>query len=594
MSKRKYDFAGWATKNNLVCSDGVTIKHGAFATCDGIRVPMVWNHGHDDPEKVLGHVDLEYRHNQGIYCYGTFNNTSKGQHSKDMVRHGDIVAMSIAANKLKRSGSDILDGNIYEVSLVLKGANPGAMIEEVLTHDGLTTDNSMAVIYSGKPINLYEDLEHNDKEDEDTLVEKDESLDYEEISDEDLEKLLDEMSDEELAELEEYLNHTYGKEKELEHSEEENTMGKRNLFEQNSKVIEQTEELNGLLHHAQENGLSLKAVMKEEGLQHGISNISLLFPDATNVNKEPYMLRNDRYDITATILGGVTKVPFSKIRSVFADLKEDTARAKGYITGNEKLEQVFKILNRTTNPTTVYKKQALDRDDVLDITEFNVVQFIQNEMKLQLEDEIARAILVGDGRDLTSSDKIDEDCIRPIAKDHSTYVIRTTNSITNAEDWVKEFMTARAQYRGSGNITMFINPTTLLNIKFAKATDGRFLFGSILTNEQVAGLFGVSKVIETPLVTDGLVALDLRDYKLGATKGGEITNFEDFDIDYNKMKYLIETRLTGALTMPKSAIVITNTRHTDEEAWKPSEDRHFDNTTSTITGDLGNRTRVGK
>lgn len=564
MGKRKYDFAGWVTKNDIRCSDGVTIKHDAFKDNDGQQVPLVWNHNYDSPNNVLGHVVLENQ-SKGVYGYGYFNETDEAKNAKLLVKHGDISSMSIGARKIKRTGTDVVHGKIYEVSLVLSGANPGAMIETVMQHseDG---DEEKGIIFPGTLIHSADDvLEHEDKD-------KDNSDDKggDNVGEENNEKTIGEIID---AMTEEQQNAVYalvgmaiedlkeGKEDHNEDDKGDDEDMKQNVFNKGAGGKEEQvlkHSYNEVLKHAQKNKVSsLKDMLQSqdgETLTHGINSIEMLFPDAFNSsNGNVPIIFKDSNTAYVEILDGVAKSPFSRVKTLIADLTEEEARAKGYIKGSMKKEEYFSLVKRQTQPTTIYKKQKLDRDDIIDITDFDVVAFMNVEMQMMLKEEIARAILVGDGRDFSAEDKIDEQHIRPIISDHEFFTIH--KAFANAGAFIEAVILAMADYKGSGRPNMYIDPTLLAQVKLLKATDGRFLFGDIPSDEAVANRLGLNKIVPTTFMSGkGAIIVNLRDYTLGATKGGQVTNFDDFDIDFNQHKYLVETRLSGALTLPKSAI----------------------------------------
>lgn len=630
MGKREYDFAGWVTKNDIVCSDGVTIKHDAFRGNDGQKVPLVWNHDYNSPLNVLGHVKLEHR-DTGVYGYGYFNDTKEGESAKIMVQHGDVSSMSIGARKLKRNGTNIVHGSIYEVSLVLSGANPGATIETVMKHSEKGDDEEEGILYTGNLIHSSDDVLDEEKGDADLEKDKDE------VKDEDLKHaeeqtiedvintmndaqkdavytLLALVADKEAGEddSEEIKQSDKEDEEEIKQSDKEDTIQqsddekgdeevmKHNLF--NSKGTGKNEEvlkhgINELLIQSKANGVSsLKKMLAEaevknsdgEVLTHGINSIEMLFPDAAqSTNGNVPILFKDTNTAYVEILDAMAKSPFSRIKTLVADLTEEEARAKGYIKGNMKKEEFFSLIKRVTTPTTVYKKQKLDRDDIVDITDFDVVLFMNVEMQMMLKEELARAALVGDGRDFSAEDKINEANIRPIIGDHEFFTIQGT--FPNADGFIESVITNMADYRGSGRPNMYIDPTLLSSVKLLRATDGRFLFGDIPSDEAVANRLGLGKIVPTTFMTGkGAVIVNLRDYTLGATRGGQITNFDDFDIDFNQYKYLIETRLCGALTMPKSAIHLVQgataaTGATATAAGVTYGTRQADKTTTTTT-----------
>jgi HK97 family phage prohead protease len=559
LKNRKYDFAGWVTKNDIKCSDGVTIKQSAFKDNDGQKVPLIWNHNYNSPENVLGHMILKHQ-DGGVYGYGYFNESEDGQKAKQLVKHGDISSMSIGARKIKRSGTDVIHGLIYEVSLVLAAANPGAMIESVMAHgeDG----EEKAIIFPGTLIHSADDIiEHEDKKDDDDIQHEDKTI----------EQIIDTMNDEQREAVEALLGlvadgNVQGEEK----TEEKDDEGageamKHNVFDK-EKQNDQSQlkhSINETLSQAVAGKVSsLKDLFKasdDETLKHGINSIEMLFPEAmTSTNGNTPIIYKDPNTAYKEILNGVTKSPFSRVRTLVADLTEDEARAKGYIKGNMKKEEFFSLIKRVTTPTTVYKKQKLDRDDIIDITDFDVVAFMNMEMRMMLEEELARAILVGDGRDVGAEDKINEQNIRPIITDNDFFTIK--KAYAAVDKFEEAIITAMSEYRGSGLPTMYIDPTLLAAIKLLKGTDGRYLTGSIPTDAELATRYGLRAIQPTTfMVGKGALVVNLSDYNLGATKGGQITNFDDFDIDFNQYKYLIETRLSGALTMPKSAIHLAPT-----------------------------------
>jgi len=564
MSKRQYDFAGWVTKNDILCADGVTIKHDAFKSNDGKQVPLVWNHEYSSPKNVLGHVELK-NEELGVYGYGFFNDTEEAQSAKELVRHGDISSMSIGARKIKRSGNNVIHGSIYEVSLVLSGANPGAMIDSVVRHSEEGADEEEGIIYPGTLIHTPEDVITH-KEGGEEVSEKNEQSEKE---DKTIGEIIDSMTDEQQEALYALVGMAIGDDDEDTKEGDEGEL-KQNVFNQNGTNNDQ----NIMLHSFNEaiktamdtKASSLKDVLADNGesdtLKHGINSIEMLFPEAAHpTNGNTPIIYKDPNTAYKQILNKTSKSPFSRVRTLMADLTEEEARAKGYIKGNFKKEEFFSLIKRETGPTTIYKKQKLDRDDIIDITDFNVVAFMNREMRMMLEEEIARAILVGDGRDFDDEDKIDESKIRPVISDHEFFVIQKEYS--GPEDFVEAVILAMSEYRGSGMPDLYIDPTVLAQVKLLKGTDGRFLFGDIPSNASIATRLGVNEIIPTSfMVGKGAIIVNLKDYQIGAAKGGEITNFDDFDIDFNQYKYLIETRLSGALTLPKSAIRLHTTKGT--------------------------------
>ena len=585
MGKRKYDFAGWVTKNDIRCSDGVTIKHNAFRDNDGQQVPLVWNHDYNSPNNVLGHVLLQNQE-QGVYGYGYFNETNEAENAKELVQHGDISSMSIGARKLKRSGTDIVHGSIYEVSLVLAGANPGATIETVMQHSDDAEEK--VIITTGTLIHAADDVLDLDDKDED-LQHKEETSDEDQTIEEvintmtDIQKeavyaLLGMVADAEGQNAEEDTTQQSGTsndEDTLVHEDQtknddikgDEDLMKHNVFNQqgnegnNNSVMKHS--INEVLKQAQTTkASSFKDMLQQaevknaqgEVITHGINSVEMLFPDAfQSTNGNQPILYNDPNTAYAAILAGVNKSPFAKVRTLVADLTEDEARAKGYIKGNMKKEEFFSLIKRQTSPTTVYKKQKMDRDDILDITDFDVVAFMNVEMQMKLKEEIARAVLVGDGRDFSAEDKINEQNIRPIIADNEFFTVH--KAFADAAAFIEVVIKAMGEYRGSGMPDLFIDPILLADVKLLKDSTGKFLFGDIPSNIAIAARLGVNSVVPTSFMDgQGALIVNLRDYTLGAVKGGQITNFDDFDIDFNQYKYLAETRLSGALTMPKSAI----------------------------------------
>ena len=546
--KRKYDFAGWVTKNDIECSDGVTIKQGAFKGNDGEKVPLVWNHNYDNPNNILGHMILKHM-DDGVYGYGYFNDTDEGRSAKKLVLHGDISSMSMGARKVKRSGQNVVHGNIYEVSLVLAAANPGAMIESVLSHSDV--DDERVIVYPGTLIHSAEDV--IDFPEEGELRHEDQTI----------EDVLDTMTDvqkEAVYALLGFVSDAANERSDADNKEEkEDETMKQNVFDKEKTDGTETLKhgLNGTLKAAVAGkASSLKDLLlaDEDVIKHGINSIEMLFPEAAkSTNGNVPILYKDPNTAYKAIINAVAKSPFSRVRTLIADLTEEEARAKGYIKGNMKKEQFFSLMKRVTGPTTVYKKQKLDRDDIIDIEDFDIVAFLNMEMRMMLEEEIARALLVGDGRDVASQDKINEENIRPIISDHDFFTIK--KAFASADKFEEALITAKAEYRGSGLPTLYVDPTVIAAVKLLKGTDGRYLTGNIPSNTELATRWGIKGIEETSfMIGKGAILVNLSDYNLGASKGGQITTFDDFDIDFNQHKYLIETRLSGALTLPKSAI----------------------------------------
>lgn len=572
----KYDFSGWATRNNIKCSDGRTILKDAFKQHDGQTVPLVWNHQHNESANVLGHAVLENR-DEGVYAYCTFNDTEAGKNAKLLVEHGDVTALSIYANQLKQKGSNVMHGTIREVSLVLAGANPGAFIDSVIRHGEFCEDE--AVIYTGEELTLQHADDPSDKADE-----KDKKGDDEvDNNEKTIKDVVDSMSEEQKNVLYALVGQALeGKEMAQSAIEENENNIEEDGGEQEMKhnVFEgkETENNNVLSHDAIETILkdakrygSLKESFLAHADSYGIKDIEWLFPDAKNVNTPPdFIKRDDSY--VQKVMRGVHHVPFSRIKSMFADITADQARAKGYIKGNLKKEEVFTLLKRTTTPTTIYKKQKLDRDDVVDITDFDVVAWLKMEMRMMLDEEIARAILVGDGRSSSDDDKINEMNIRPISRDEDLYCVKAPVAVAAAatEDeiakaFIRTVIKSRKEYKGSGSPTLFTTEDVITNCLLLEDKNGRVIYDTV---DKLATALRVKEIVpvevmenaktmvnkvEKPLMA---IMVNLVDYYVGADKGGAINMFDDFDIDYNQQKYLMETRCSGALVKPFSAIAV--------------------------------------
>ena len=598
MKNEKYDFSGWATRNDIKCSDGRIIRRDAFKGNDGKEVPLVWNHDHNDPLNVLGRALLENR-KEGVYVYGQFNDTEQGRSAKELVKHGDVTSLSIWANQLTQKGPDVLHGVIKEVSLVLAGANPGALIDTVLMH-GESEEDDTAIIYSGEELSLS----HADTSEEEIEGEEDENVNATNLehaekksanasnseasaNSEKKEKtigdFLDSLSEEDRnivyglvgmaaeGKLEQDDEDDEENDEEVQHNDEGgDTVMKHNVFEKE-------EQKNDVLTHSEMetiiNDAKKFGSMKESFLAHadefGIDNVEYLFPDVQNVTRTPEFIKRDTGWVSK-VMGAVHKTPFSRIRSIFADITADDARAKGYIKGKLKKEEVFSLLKRTTSPTTIYKKQKMHRDDVIDITDFDVVAWLKAEMRLMLDEEIARAVLIGDGRLASDDDHIDANCIRPIFNDADLYTIKTEVNVENAatdDDVAKEFIRqvikSRKEYKGSGNPTLYTTEDMLTNMLLLTDLNGRDMYESA---EKLATKLRVKEIV-TVEPMEGLkdadnnavlgIVVNLADYNVGADKGGAINMFDDFDIDYNQQKYLMETRCSGALIKPYSAITLT-------------------------------------
>ena len=548
----KYDFSGWATRNDLLCSDGRTIRKDAFKDNDGHTVPLVWNHQHNDPQNVLGHALLKNR-DEGVYAYCTFNDTEQGHNAKLLVEHGDVSALSIYANQLKQKGGNVLHGAIREVSLVLAGANPGAFIDSIMSH-GEESDEE-AVIYTGEPISLKhsDDNEKNDKEGENMS----------ENSEKTIKDVFDSLTEEQKDVVYTIIGMAMEGKEDSEDSEGGDDTMKHNVFDNDN-----TEE-NVLCHAAIETIIkdgkkfgSLKESFLAHAEEYGIDQIDMLFPEYQSVNgNAPEFIKRTPDGWVDIVMKGVHHTPFSRIKMMFADIREDEARAKGYMKGNLKKEEVFGLLKRTVEPTTIYKKQKIDRDDVVDITDFDVVAWLKGEMRMMLDEEIARAILFGDGRSALSEDKISDTNIIPVVKDAPLYtiqkVVTPAQGETNGHAIINAAVKAQDDYEGSGNTTFFTASSTITDMLLLEDKDGHRMYKDM---NELALAMNVNKIVKVPasIIPTGIhgVIVDLADYNVGADKGGAINMFDDFDIDYNQMKYLIETRCSGALVKPYSAIVL--------------------------------------
>lgn len=578
----KYDFCGWATRNNIRCSDGRTILKDAFKDNDGQKVPLVWNHRHGDPNEVLGHAILENRP-EGVFAYGFFNETDTGQTAKMLVQHGDINALSVYANKLKHQGGNVTHGAIREVSLVLAGANPGAYIESVMKH-GEESDEE-ARIFTGLELELYH-AEKKEEDKEEIIVEEsvneqpkdnkgdtkvaEENKNVEFDENETVEDVFNTLNEKQKTVVYALIGQALedagngGAENQNGNQEEEENM-KHNVFDE-----EYGYDNTDVLTHAEMEAIFTDAhrlgSLRESVLQHGIEDIEYLFPDARSLTNEPEFISRDM-EWVQKVMGGTKHSPFSRIKSLFANITEDDARARGYIKGNMKVEEVFGLLKRQTTPTTVYKKQKLDRDDVVDITDFDVVAWLKKEMRMMLDEEIARAILVGDGRNALSEDKIKEDCIRPILTDADLFTIKkqvnvasTDTDDAKAKAVIRAAVKARKDYKGSGNPTFFTTEDMLTDMLLMEDLNQRVIYETV---DKLKNALRVSDIVTVP-VLEGMtgpkggdligIIVNLSDYNVGADKGGEVNMFDDFDIDYNAQKYLIETRCSGALIKPYSAI----------------------------------------
>ena len=573
----KYDFSGWATKNDLECSDGRIIRKDAFKHNDGQTVPLVWNHDHDDPYRVVGHALLENR-DEGVYAYCSFNDTDLGKTAKVYVQHGDITQLSIYANKLQQQGPNVMHGMIREVSLVLAGANPGASIESVMVHGEESDDE--AVIFTGEDIALYhaedskKEEKNESKEKEDNNMADKNNKNNEKTVQDVFDTLTDEQKTVVYAMIGAALEGDDGKEDKEDNSEGGNKEMKHNVFdneENNNENVLSHEAMTEIIGDAKRYG-SMKESFLAHAETYGIDQIEYLFPDAKNIANTPQFIQRDMGWVQK-VMNSTHHTPFSRIKSIFADITEDDARAKGYIKGNLKKEEVFSLLKRTTTPTTIYKKQKLDRDDVVDITDLDVVAWLKTEMRMMLDEEIARAILVGDGRLSSSDDKINEQNIRPVWTDEDLYTVKavidastTDTSDDKAKAFIRAAIKSRKNYKGSGSPTLFTTEDIITDCLLLEDGMGRILYDSV---EKLATTLRVKEIVTVPVMenlsrTDSQgnkfdlfgIIVNLTDYNVGADKGGAINMFDDFDIDYNQQKYLIETRCSGALIKPYSAVAL--------------------------------------
>lgn len=563
MGKQKWDFSGWATRNDIHCSDGRTIRKDAFKDCDGKIVPIFWNHQHDSVDNVLGHGMLENR-DEGVYFYGAFNEDEEGQKAKKRVQHGDIRSLSIMANQLKQVGGDVIHGVIREVSLVPAGANPGAFIDVVMSH-GEEVGDAMILGYD-EAISLH--FYHADDEEE----KKDEKeSDGEKDSEETLEDVVNSMTDKQRNTMFGLIG------KALEEKDEKLEEGdpdmKKNIFDRTND-----QNTSGVLMHSDGTLVTVDEVatifkdakrlgsLRDAVLEHGIDQIDYLFPDDRTLTTQPTFIQRDMGWVS-DIMGSVHHTPFARVKSVFADITEDDARAKGYIKGKMKKEEFFALIKRRTEPTTVYKKQKMDRDDMIDITDFDVAAWLKTEMRMMLNEELARAYLIGDGRPASSDNHINDQNIRPVAFDDDLYTVHVNVTVENSateDDKAKEFIRTviknRKNYKGSGNPTLYTTEDMLTDMLLLEDTLGHALYAD---EAALARKLRVKKIVTVP-VMEGVngkggnplvgVVVNMNDYNVGADRGGAVNMFDDFDIDYNQQKYLIETRCSGAMTVPYGAM----------------------------------------
>ena len=574
MAKETFDFSGWATRNDIKCSDGRTIRKDAFKHCDGQTVPLVWNHNHTDADNVLGKALLENR-NEGVYAYCSFNNTENGKNAKELVKHGDIVSLSIYANQLKQNGGDVIHGAIKEVSLVLAGANPGAKIENVMAHGEL--DEESATIWNGVTelkfdVDVDTDaISHADAQEEPAKKEGSEEGKEETIAD-----VYNSLTEKQRLVVNALIGAALEEKAENDDQEEDEKM-KHNAFEQTNEIETNTlshSDLVDVIADAKKLGSLKDAYIakcneKDVDIQHSITDLDVLFPEVKAINNTPVTI-NDDTSWVAKVMGGVHHTPFSRVKMMAFDITGEEARARGYIKGNQKEEEVIGALRRETSPQTVYKLQKLDRDDIIDVTDFDVVAYIKNEMRGKLDEEIARAILIGDGRSKASKDKINPLNIRPILGDDPTYVVSKQLTKEQGEDeyafakkFIKTVIRSRKEYKGKGNPTLFCTEDLLTDMLLIEDRNQRIIYD---TMDKLKTALRVVDIVTVPCFenqtrTDSgfdyklmAILVNLSDYNVGADKGGAVSMFDDFDINFNKYEYLIETRCSGAMVQPYGAI----------------------------------------
>lgn len=588
---KKFDFSGWATRNDLRCSDGRIIHKDAFKENDGQKVPLVWNHQHNDPLNVLGHAILENR-DEGVYAYCVFNDTESGTNAKLIVEHGDVSALSIYANKLKQQGSNVLHGAIREVSLVLAGANPGAFIDSIISHGEASEEE--AIIYTGKKIELYHAAYGKQADEKDDTMNSTKEKDEETVAD-----VFNTLNEKQKTVVYAMIGQALGENEESEDTEENNESNKEdkamkhNVFDkedQRDETVLSHSDIEAIFTDAKRFGSLRDAVaqyeVSEDALAHsvtdaggnavtyGVANMDYLFPDARAISNIPDFISRDMAWVAKVM--AAKHLPFSRVKSLHANITMDEARAKGYIKGNPKTNEVFALLKRTTTPTTIYKKQKLDRDDIVDIVDFDTVAWLKGEMRMMLNEEIARAALIGDGRTAGTDDKISEDNIRPIWTDNATYTVRKPITVPagatdgdKAKAFIRAAIKSRKDYKGSGNPTLFTTEDVLTDCLLMEDGNGRVIYETV---DKLKTALRVSDIVTVP-VMEGLsregsstdtgydfglmgIIVNMSDYGFGADKGGAVNMFEDFDIDFNQQKYLIETRCSGALMRPYSAIVL--------------------------------------
>ena len=560
------DFSGWATRNDLVCGDGRVIKKDAFKDNDGKTVSLVWNHEHDDPNAVLGHAVLENR-DEGVYAYCTFNDTENGQAAKKLVQHGDVSSLSIWANKLKQNGRDVIHGQIRELSLVLAGANPGAYIDFVMAHSDDENDDTTSELYAGynENIVIHSAEFAEDKKGDAKMADENKKPEGEKT----IADVFNTLTEEQKTVVYAMIGQALDDAGVSDEDEEGGNEMKHNVFDRDDQQenVLSHDAMNTIIGDAKRYG-SLKDSFLAHAAEYGIDQIDYLFPEAKSLNNPPEFIKREMGWVQK-VMNGVHHTPFSRIKSVFANITEDDARAKGYIKGNLKKEEVFSLLKRTTTPTTIYKKQKMDRDDVVDITDFDVIAWLKSEMRMMLDEEIARAILIGDGRLESSDDKISTQSIRPIVSDADLYTVKKQVNVAHgataddkAKAFIKAAIKARKDYKGSGDPTLYTTEDMLTDCLLLEDTMGHLLYESIA---KLANVLRVKDIVTVPVMEGAKgakggdlmgIIVNLTDYNVGADKGGAVNMFDDFDIDYNQQKYLIETRCSGALTKPYSAIAL--------------------------------------
>lgn len=574
MAKETFDFSGWATRNDIKCSDGRTIRKDAFKHCDGQTVPLVWNHNHTDADNVLGKALLENR-KEGVYAYCSFNGTENGKNAKELVRHGDIVSLSIYANQLKQNGGDVIHGAIKEVSLVLAGANPGAKIENVMAHGEL--DEESATIWNGvTELKFDVDVDTDAISHADAQEEPAKKEDSEEGKEETIADVYNTLTEKQKLVVNALIGAALEEKAENDDQEEDEKM-KHNAFEQTNEIetnVLSHSDLVDVIADAKKSGSLKDAYIakcneKEVDLQHSINNLDVLFPEVKAINNTPITI-NDDTNWVAKVMGGVHHTPFSRVKMMAFDITGEEARARGYIKGNKKEEEVIAALRRETSPQTVYKLQKLDRDDIIDVTDFDVVAYIKNEMRGKLDEEIARAVLIGDGRSSASKDKINPLHIRPILGDDPTYVVSkqlkrdaSADEYAFAKQFIKAVIKSRKEYKGKGNPTLFCTEDLLTDMLLIEDLNQRVVYD---TMDKLKTALRVVDIVTVPCFENQTrkvgeqnlklmaILVNLSDYNIGADKGGAVSMFDDFDINFNKYEYLIETRCSGAMVQPYGAV----------------------------------------